>query len=107
MFKNITVFALLATTTANAKDSRPNILFVFSDDHAVPQHFGVPTDTHKLMYFPKTSEWNLFDLNNEPNEMKSVYHDASYKKIRNRLTKEFHRLRTVFEAPPLKDFEQK
>ena len=35
MFKNITVFALLATATANAKDSRPNILFVFSDDHAV------------------------------------------------------------------------
>jgi len=35
MFKNIIVFALLATATANATDSRPNILFVFSDDHAV------------------------------------------------------------------------
>jgi arylsulfatase A-like enzyme len=76
-------------------------------EHAVPQHFGVRTDTHKLMYFPKTNEWNLFDMNNDPNEMKSVYHDASYKKTRNRLTKEFHRLRTVFEAPPLKSLEQK
>jgi arylsulfatase A-like enzyme len=35
MFKNITVFALLAKTTVNARGSRPNILFVFSDDHAV------------------------------------------------------------------------
>ena len=53
------------------------------------------------MYFPKTNEWNLFDMNNDSNEMKSVYHDASYKKTRNRLTKEFHRLLTVFEAPLL------
>ena len=35
MFKNITVFALLATATVNARDSRPNLLFVFSEDHAV------------------------------------------------------------------------
>ena len=31
-------------------------------EHAVPQHFGVRTAHHKLMYFPASKEWNLFDL---------------------------------------------
>ena len=68
-------------------------------EHRVPQHFGVRTDQHKLMYFPRTNEWNLFDLKADPTEMKSVYDEKGYEKIRKRLTAEFNRLRKHYEAP--------
>ena len=51
------------------------------------------------MYFPRTNEWNLFDLKADPTEMKSVYDEKGYEKIRKRLTAEFNRLRKYYEAP--------
>ncbi len=68
-------------------------------EHAVPQHFGVRTQRHKLIYFPKSDEWNLFDLKTDPDEMRSVHADAAYKGTRDALTAEFKRLRDLYEAP--------
>ena len=67
---------------------------------AVPQHFGVRTHTHKLMYFPRSDEWNMFDLERDPAEMKSVHDDAEYAETRKQLTAEFERLRKAYDAPP-------
>jgi N-acetylglucosamine-6-sulfatase len=70
-------------------------------EHAVPQHFGVRTRTHKLIYFPRSDEWNLFDLKRDPMEMKSVHDDPAYRRTRESLTAEFDRLRKHYDAPPL------
>ncbi|WDI43813.1 sulfatase family protein [Bremerella sp. P1] len=70
-------------------------------EHAVPQHFGVRTETHKLIHFPVTDEWNLFDLQADPNEMASIYDAPSAQSVRDSLTKEYYRLRELYEAPPL------
>ncbi|MCF7762086.1 MAG: sulfatase [Verrucomicrobia bacterium] len=72
-------------------------------EHAVPQHFGVRTQGHKLFYFPKTDEWQLFDLIKDPGEMRSVYDEPGYRDIRTTLTEEFHRLRRRYDAPPIGD----
>ena len=69
-------------------------------EHAVPQHFGVRTQRHKLIYFPRTKEWNLFDLKVDPAEMKSVHDDPDYAETRNELVAEYDRLRAVYQAPP-------
>ena len=69
-------------------------------EHAVPQHFGVRTDQHKLIYFPKTEEWNLFDLKQDPDEMISVHNEPAYRDTRKSLEAEFVRLREQFDAPP-------
>jgi len=68
-------------------------------EHAVPQHFGVRTQTHKLIHFPVSNEWNLFDLQSDPHELKSRYNDPGYAKVRESLSAEYERLRTQFEAP--------
>ncbi|MEC9094289.1 MAG: sulfatase/phosphatase domain-containing protein, partial [Planctomycetota bacterium] len=68
-------------------------------EHRVPQHFGVRTQQHKLIYFPKSNEWNLFDLAKDPREMKSVHNDPQYQATRKALLNEFHRLRQVYDAP--------
>jgi len=85
-----------------AKEWRESLYYTYYElgEHAVPQHFGVRTQTHKLIYFPRTDEWNLFDLQRDPNEMKSVHNDPAYRTTRKTLAAEFARLRKNYEAPP-------
>lgn len=84
-------------------DWRKSLYYAYYEfgEHRVPQHFGVRTDRHKLIYFPKSSEWNLFDLKLDPQEMKSVHDDSAYQSTRNQLESEFHRLRKLYDAPKL------
>lgn len=46
--------------------------------HRVSAHDGIRTDNHKLMYFSHTEEYNLFDLQKDPQEMKSLHDDPDY-----------------------------
>jgi len=87
---------------ATAADWRKSLYYAYYEfgEHAVPRHFGVRTDRYKLMRFPKTDEWNLFDLEKDPQEMRSVHDDPGYQEIRKELTAEYARLRKHFDAPP-------
>ena len=37
-----------------------------------PPHYGIRTDRYKLIYFTGTKEWELFDLQSDPLEMKRL-----------------------------------
>ena len=67
--------------------------------HFVPQHYGVRTERYKLIYFPDTEEWDLYDLQEDPNEMKSVYNTPKYAEIQKKMHLEFDRLRDHYDAP--------
>ena len=57
--------------------------------HSVKKHYGVRTDGYKLIhYYNDSSEWELFDLNNDPHEMNNIYNDTRYSKTQ----KELHNL---------------
>lgn len=94
--------SLVPLLRGNAPTWRNSLYYAYYElgEHAVPQHFGVRTQTHKLIYFPLTDEWNMFDLERDPQEMRSVHADASYQAAREELTAEFNRLRKRFDAPP-------
>ncbi|MEZ5325719.1 MAG: sulfatase-like hydrolase/transferase [Verrucomicrobiales bacterium] len=66
--------------------------------HAVAAHDGVRTTQHKLMFFPKTREWNLFDLVADPNELRSVHADPKYADVLEALKKRYHELRKQYEV---------
>lgn len=66
--------------------------------HSVRRHYGVRTETHKLIYFYNLNEWELYDLNADPNEMRSVYNDPAYADIQAKLHAELERLRTEFNV---------
>ncbi|QEG00313.1 Arylsulfatase [Stieleria maiorica] len=68
-------------------------------EHAVPQHFGVRTHRHKLFYLPWTDEWQLFDLVNDPAEMRNVYADPGYADVRKTLHQTYDHLRSLYDAP--------
>jgi hypothetical protein len=67
--------------------------------HRVRPHEGVRTDRLKLIHFPDTGEWELFDLEKDPNELRSVYADPSYARDLTNLKAELARLRKQYEVP--------
>ena len=49
--------------------------YEFPDEHAVRPHYGVRTERYKLIHFygDDYSEWELFDLATDKNELKNIY----------------------------------
>lgn len=65
--------------------------------HMVNKHYGVRTDRYKLIYFHELNEWELFDLEKDPRELKSVYDDPAYAGIVQELKQELARLRKEYK----------
>ncbi|MCZ6678030.1 MAG: sulfatase [Candidatus Poribacteria bacterium] len=74
--------------------------------HYVCAHYGVRTHRYKLIYYygealgatgsvdePKTPEWELFDLQSDPLEMKNVYDEPAYADVVKTLKEELYRLK--------------
>lgn len=99
--------SLVPLMRGTASEWRHSLYYTYYEfgEHAVPRHFGVRTESHKLMFFPESKEWNMFDLKQDPNEMKSVYNEAKYQRVREELVSEFHRLRIQYDAPRLPELE--
>jgi arylsulfatase A-like enzyme len=67
--------------------------------HSVARHYGVTTGRHKLIYYYQLNEWELFDLNYDPHELKSVYAQADYADVQKQLEQELKRLRQQYQLP--------
>jgi arylsulfatase A-like enzyme len=65
----------------------------YPQDHRVQPHYGLRTEEHKLIYFNKIDQWELFDLRKDPRELNNVYADAAYAETLKRLKEELYRLK--------------
>ncbi len=65
----------------------------YPQHHRVQPHYGVRTERYKLIYFNKLNEWELFDLQKDPRELKNVYNDPSYADVLRKLKEEMYRLK--------------
>ena len=68
-------------------------------EHAVPRHEGVRTDRYKLIHYYDADEWELFDLQEDPQELHSRHADAAYADRRRELETELEALRTRYAVP--------
>ncbi|MBT8045128.1 MAG: sulfatase [Verrucomicrobiae bacterium] len=73
--------------------------------HAVRRHEGVSEKRFKLIRFygqdvPDGEEWEFYDLQKDPQEMKSEYGNPEYAGDIKRLKKELQRLREYYKVPP-------
>lgn len=81
--------------------------------HHVPAHYGVRTRTHKLIHFygdgmgvPGSSpardieEWELFDLETDPHELRNVIADPAYASVLAELRDELARLQEFYGDRP-------
>jgi arylsulfatase A-like enzyme len=54
--------------------------------HAVKRHYGIRTDRYKLIHFyHDVNEWELYDLQKDPNEMQNVIDDPDYEAVEKKL----------------------
>lgn len=85
-----------------------------SNDHHVPGHYGIRTKQYKLVYYygkplgmrganpPDTPpEWELFDIQKDPREMKNLYHDPAYRGVVDQLKTELDRLQKEVGDTPV------
>lgn len=70
-------------------------------EHGVAKHYGIRTDRYKLIRFYADADntWELYDLEKDPEEMKSVYNDAAYSDIRTELTAKLEELKKKYANP--------
>jgi arylsulfatase A-like enzyme len=66
--------------------------------HSVKRHYGISTERYKLIHFYyDIDEWELFDIKDDPQEMKNVYNDPAYASIRTNLHKQLEKLREKYK----------
>ncbi len=75
-------------------------------EHRVPQHFGVRTKRYKLFYIPMTDEWQMFDLEKDPDEMKSVYGNPEYGVVQDDMRKRYDQIREDVGAPSYEEYAE-
>jgi arylsulfatase A-like enzyme len=77
-------------------------------DHNTRAHYGVRTTTHKLIYFWKKDQWEMYDLVKDPDELHNLYNDPAQKEMVAQLKTELYRLKQevkdddqfAYEQPP-------
>jgi len=61
--------------------------------HNTRAHYGVRTETQKLIYYWKKDQWEFYDLSTDPNELKNRYTDPTAQESVAKLKAELARLR--------------
>ena len=93
--------SLLPVLKASGKapeDWREGLYYFYSGEatHRVAAHDGVCDPRYKLMYFPDDKTWNLYDLEKDPQEMRSVHDDPAYAKELERMKALYADLRAEY-----------
>ena len=88
---------LVSGKTSEWRDAVYYTYYEYPSVHMVKRHYGVATDRYKLMHFYyDIDEWEMYDLENDPSEMKNIYNDISYKEVREMLHKRLKELREFY-----------
>ncbi|MFD2035946.1 sulfatase [Belliella marina] len=85
-----------------AADWRSSIYYhyyEFPGIHNVRAHYGVKEERYKLIYFYKEDIWELYDLQNDPTEMKNIYGNEGTEAISERLKTELRKLQDQYAVP--------
>jgi arylsulfatase A-like enzyme len=65
--------------------------------HMVKRHYGVRTERYKLIHFYYDIDaWELYDLKQDPHELKNVYGDPAHRSVTDKLRTELERLRRQY-----------
>lgn len=71
--------------------------YEFPQPHHVHPHYGVRTERYKLIHFYTIDEWELFDLEKDPHELKSVYADPAYANVVTDMKQRLEELRAKYK----------
>lgn len=87
----------------NPADWRKSLYYHFYEypgEHAVKRHYGVRNERYKLIHFYNDIDvWELYDLKEDPSEMKNLYGKTGYEKITSKLKEDLIKLQTQYDDP--------
>ncbi len=88
---------LVSGETEQWRDAVYYTYYEYPSVHMVKRHYGVATDRYKLIHFYyDIDEWELYDLEKDPNEMKSVYDDPAYAEVQEQMHQRLTELRAEY-----------
>ena len=91
-----------------SEDFRDAIYYHYYDYpafHMVKKMYGVRTNRYKLIHvYDDIDEWELYDLKNDPNELKNIINDSEYDGVKAQLRKKLEMLQAVYKVTN-KEFE--
>jgi arylsulfatase A-like enzyme len=73
--------------------------FEYPGWHMVRRQYGVRTARYKLIHFYEVDAWELFDLDRDPEELRSVYADPAYADVVRQLVARLQQLRHEYHVP--------
>ena len=69
--------------------------------HSVRRHYGVRTERYKLIHYYNLGEWELFDVETDPDELANLYDDSTHGDVLAELKAELVRLRELYTVPEI------
>jgi len=92
---------LQGETPANWRNSLYYHYYEYPGWHMIHRHEGAYDGRYKLMNFYDLEEWELYDLETDPQELQNQYANPEYAAVVARMHAELARLREHYELPPL------
>ena len=84
-------------------DWRKSLYYHFYEypaEHMVKRHYGVRTERYKLIHFYNDiDEWELYDLQEDPTEMRNLYGQPGYEQVTEDLRAELKKLQAQYQDP--------
>jgi len=88
---------LVAGKTSEFRDAIYYTYYEYPAVHMVKRHYGIATDRYKLIHFYyDVDEWEMYDLQKDPDEMHSVYNDPEYADVQKTLHERLTEMRASY-----------
>jgi arylsulfatase A-like enzyme len=87
---------LVSGETSEWRDAVYYTYYEYPSVHMVKRHYGVATDRYIMHFYYDVDEWEMYDLQTDPSEMKNVYNDPAYADVQKQMHKRLEELRQQY-----------
>lgn len=92
--------------TSNWRKSTYYHYYEYPSWHSVKRHYGIRTEKYKLIHFYNNiNEWELYDMEKDPNEMNNIYNKSEYVDVIKELKIELKKQQVLYKDTDPQELE--